>query len=215
MIERLAQVRGWFEARTFRERIVIAAAAAVGILLVFEALSWAPARERLKAAEMQIASLETQRGALQDELDRLDQQEALDPDAAVRRQLETYDRQVSTLDEKLKGQAIQLIAPEHARAVLQALIANVHGLRMTGLQTEPPRQLVDTAGLDLPVLYRHGLVIDLQGDYMGLLEYVQALEQLPWRLYWYGLEIDADKPGLRHFRLQLYTVSLRKEWIRV
>ncbi len=215
MIERIAQVRGWFEARSFRERIVIAAAAAVGTLLVFEALSWAPARERLKAAELQIASLESQQSALQDELDRLDQQEALDPDAAVRRQLDTYDRQVSTLDEKLKGQAIQLIAPEHARAVLQALIASVHGLRMTGLQTEPPRQLVDTAGLDLPVLYRHGLVIDLQGDYMALLEYVQALEQLPWRLYWYSLEIDADKPGLRHFRLQLYTVSLRKEWIRV
>jgi MSHA biogenesis protein MshJ len=86
---------------------------------------------------------------------------------------------------------------------------------MVGLQTEPARPLADTEGLDLPVLYRHGLVIDLEGDYLALLQYVQALEGLPWRLYWYGLEVDADRPGARRFRLRLYTVSLRKEWIRV
>jgi len=213
--EHLAVLRDWFEARGFRERIVLAAAACVGILLSVEALSWAPARERLREAELQLASLAVQRSALQGELDSLDEQEALDPDAAVRRQLDTFDRQVGSLDEKLQGQALQLISPEQARAVLQDLIANVRGLRMVALQTEPPRQLVDTAGLDLPVLYRHGLVIDLEGDYLALLDYLRALEQLPWRLYWYGVEVTAEKPGARSFRLRLYTVSLRKEWIRV
>lgn len=215
MIERIAFARDWFAARNFRERIVLTVAACAGILLVIEALAWAPARQRLHAAEAQVASLETQKNVLQGELDALDQQEALDPDSAVRRQLDTFDRQVGSLDEKLQGQALQLIAPEQARAVLQALIANVRGLHMAGLQTEPARPLVETEGLDLPVLYRHGLVIDLDGDYLALIEYLQALEQLPWRLYWYDLEVTADKPGPRRFRLRLYTVSLRKEWIRV
>ncbi len=215
MIERLAPAREWFEARNFRERIVLAAAACAGIVLLREAALWAPARQRLHDAEAQVVSVEAQKGALQAELDALDQQEALDPDAAVRRQLDTFDRQVGTLDEKLDGQALQLIAPEQARAVLQALIANVRGLRMVGLQTEPARALFDAEGLDLPVLYRHGLVIDLEGDYLALLGYLRSLEQLPWRLYWYGLEVAADEPGARRFRLRLYTVSLRKEWIRV
>jgi MSHA biogenesis protein MshJ len=215
MIERLAFARDWFEARNVRERIVLAAAACAVILLAIEALAWAPARQRLRDAEAQVASVEAQKNVLQGELDALDEQEALDPDAAVRRQLDTFDRQVGTLDQKLQGQALQLIAPEQARAVLQALIANVRGLHMVSLQTEPARPLVETEGLDLPVLYRHGLVIDLEGDYLALLEYLRALEQLPWRLYWYGLEVAADKPGARRFRLRLYTVSLRKEWIRV
>ena len=215
MIERLAFARDWFEARNARERIVLAAAACAVILLAIEALAWAPARQRLRDAEAQVASVEAQKNVLQGELDALDQQEALDPDAAVRRQLDTFDRQVGTLDQKLQGQALQLIAPEQARAVLQALIANVRGLHMVALQTEPARPLVETEGLDLPVLYRHGLVIDLEGDYLALIEYLRALEQLPWRLYWYGLEVAADKPGARRFRLRLYTVSLRKEWIRV
>ena len=215
MIERLAPARDWFEARNVRERLALTAAACAVILLALEALAWAPARQRLHDAESQVASLESQKNVLQAELDTLDEQEALDPDAAVRRQLDTFDRQVSSIDQKLEGQALQLIAPEQARAVLQALIANVRGLRMVGLQTEPARALVETEGLDLPVLYRHGLVIDLEGDYLALLEYVRALEQLPWRLYWYGLDVTADKPGARRFRLRLYTVSLRKEWIRV
>ena len=215
MIDRLAFARDWLEARNARELIVLAAAACTGIVLVIEAVAWAPARQRLHGAEAQIASLESQKSVLQGELDALDEQEALDPDAAVRRQLDTFQGQVGTIDRKLQGQALQLIAPEQARSVLQALIANVRGLRMVALQTEPARPLVETQGLDLPVLYRHGLVIDLEGDYLALIEYLRALEQLPWRLYWYGLEVAADKPGARHFRLRLYTVSLRKEWIRV
>lgn len=215
MIERLALARDWLDARNSRERIVLASAACAVILLAIEALAWAPARERLRDAEAQLASLESQKNVLQGELDALDQQEALDPDAAVRRQLDTFDRQVGSIDRKLQGQALQLIAPEQARSVLQALIANVQGLRMVALQTEPARPLVETEGLDLPVLYRHGLVIDLEGDYLALLEYLRALEQLPWRLYWYGVEVTADGPGARQFRLRLYTVSLRKEWIRV
>ncbi len=215
MNEWLARARTWFEARTPRERMILVGAVTIGLVLALEAFSWAPARKRLFAAETQIASLEEQRGALDHELTRLDQQEALDPDAAVRRQLESFDRQAETLDGKLRAQSIQLLAPDQARSMLRALVASVHGLKLVGLQTDAPAQLVETEGLDLPALYRHGLLIDLQGDYLALLDYVQALEQLPWRLYWYGLEVRADAPGPRTFRLHLYTIGLHKEWIRV
>jgi MSHA biogenesis protein MshJ len=214
MIERLGGVRDWFEALSFRERVAIVAAVLVGLLLAIESFAWAPARKRLDGAEAQIASLDAQRATLQQELDKLDQEESLDPDAAVSRQLKSFDQQIGTLDRKLEGQKLQLIDPAQARPMLQALIGNVHGLRMLSLHTEPPTQLVNTENADLPPLYRHGVVIELEGDYLPLLDYLQALENLPWRLYWYGLDVKADKPGARRFRLEFYTVSLRKEWIR-
>jgi len=215
MNERLGVVSDWFEALSFRERIAIAGALVVGLLLGIEALAWAPARKRLDSAEAQIASLDSQRATLQQELDKLDQEEALDPDAAVKRQLSSFDKQVSALDAKLAAQKLQLIDPAQARPMLQALIANVQGLRMVGLHTVAPTQILDTEGADMPPLYRHGLVIELEGDYLPLLDYLKALESLPWRLYWDGLEMKAEDPGARKFRLELYTVSLRKEWIRV
>jgi MSHA biogenesis protein MshJ len=215
VIEGLDVLRDRFDALSFRERIAIVAAIVIGLLLAVEALAWAPARKRLDAAEAQIASLDSQRAVLQQQLDALDQEEALDPDAAVKRQLRSFDQQVGTLDAKLAGQKLQILDPVQARPVLDALIANVRGLRMVSLHTVPPTQLVTTEGADLPPLYRHGLVIELEGDYLPLLDYVQAVEKLPWGLYWYSLDMKAEQPGARKFRLELFTISLRKEWIRV
>ena len=47
---------------------------------------------------------------------------------------------------------------------------------------KPPTQLLNTENADLPPLYRHGVVIELEGDYLPLLDYLQALENLPRRL---------------------------------
>lgn len=210
-----AMARIWFDARSLRERCVLLAAVVLALLLSFESLIWAPARQRLAASAAQLASIQEQRRVLEAELGQLEQQEALDPDAAVNRQIESLTRQVGTLDERLGGQALHLIAPERARELLQALISNTERLRIVSIQTEAPQPLGDPGQHDLPVLYRHGLVVDLQGDYLSLLDYVRALEQLPWRLYWLGLEVRADAPGPAEFRLYLYSVSLQKEWIRV
>lgn len=215
MSEFLAVARIWFDARSQRERVVLLAAVVVGLLLSFESIVWSPARHRLAASATQLASLGQQRGVLEAELGQLEEQEALDPDAAVNRQLTSLARQVQALDDRLGGQALHLLAPERARELLQALIANVQGLRIVSIQTEAPRPLSDTGQHELPMLYRHGLVVDLQGNYLALLDYVRELERLPWRLYWLGVEVRADEPGASEFRLHLYSVSLREEWIRV
>lgn len=215
MIEQLRAAQAWFDARAQRDRGVLLAASIVALLLAFEALAWGPARARLAAAETRLGSIEQEEGTLEAELDALDEQEALDPDAAVRRQLGLVQTEITALDTELGEQALQIIAPDEARAVLRDLIDNVADLRLVTMRTEAPTQLVNATGDDLPALYRHGLVIDLEGEYLALVDYVRALEQLPWRFYWLGIEVRAESPGPRGFRLHIYTVSLRKEWIRV
>lgn len=215
MTERLRLARAWFDARLRHERIALTAAVAIGLLLAFEALAWSPARGRLASLGTQVAALDEQRAALEGELESLDRQEALDPDAAARRQIDVRVREIADLDEDLRAQALQIIAPDQVRLLLRDLIAEVEGLELVGMQTQTPQELVRTAGDDLPALYRHGLVIELRGDYLALVEYAKALESLPWRFYWLGLEVRADAAQPRDFRLHLYTVSLRKEWIRV
>jgi len=215
MIQRMLRARAWFEALSRSERIAMLAAGVLGLLVLFETLSWSPARRQLSTTALQTSSLEEQRTSLEGELGSLDEHEALDPDAAVRRQIGKLEGDIGEIDAQLRDQALQILAPEQVRLVLRDLIDNVQGLRLVSMQTEAPVQLVNTAPEDLPALYRHGLVIDLQGEYLALLDYVRALEALPWRFYWLGIDVRADEPGARSFRLHLYTVSLRKEWIRV
>ena len=149
------------------------------------------------------------------ELDQLEQRESLDPDAAILNQLDVLQQRLADLDADLRGQTLQILAPEQVPSVLRDLIGNIRRLQITGIQSEPPARLVNSANDDLPVLYRHGLVIDLEGEYLAFLDYVRALEELPWRFYWLGMEVRANGTDPRRFRLHVYTVSLREEWIRV
>lgn len=205
----------WYDGRTLRERVILIIAALSVTALVFEGLWWGPQRRRAGAAQEAVTSLEAQQESLQTELTALEKKEAEDPDTAIREQLDVLTKKIGDLDEHLRGQTLQVLAPEQMPAMLRDMIGTVDGLQITGMHSEPPQQLVNDPDSNLPVLYRHGLVIDLKGNYFGLLKCMRKLEGLPWRLYWSGLDIRAHdfEPG--EFRLHVYAVSLREEWIRV
>lgn len=214
-MERIRGLRIWFEGLSQRERLVLIGAVVAAVILLGELISWNPSRERLASSNAQLASLLTQRDTLQDELDELDQSEALDPDAAARRQLDRLAEEIAEVDDNLRQNTLQILTLSQARSVFRDVIENVRGLHFLGLRTEAPVTLVRAVPEDLPTLFRHGLVIELEGDYLAMLDYTQALEALPWSFYWVGMDVDAVEPGPRKFLLHLYTVSLREEWIGV
>lgn len=215
MIERVRLAESWYDGRPLRERAVLAGAALIVSALLFEGLWWGPQRERGAVAATDVKSLVEQESTLTAELEQLELRESADPDTAIREQLDLLAGKISILDDRLRGQTLQILAPEQMPAVLRDMIHNVDGLRITAVRSELPQRLVNSAEDNLPVLYRHGLVIDLEGDYLGLLDCVRKLEELPWRLYWLGMDVRADGPAPGAFRLHVYTVSLREEWIRV
>lgn len=211
----LRTAMNWFDGRPTRERMILACAAVILTLASFEGLWWGPQRERSAIDQTNVRSLGEQQASLAAELDALEQREAQDPDAAIREQLDVLAHKIGDLDARLRGQTLQILSPEQMPAVLRDMIGSVDGLRITGIHSEAPQRLVNSAEDNLPVLWRHGLVIDLKGDYFGLLDCMGKLEELPWRLYWLGMEVRAHgfEPG--EFTLHVYTVSLREEWIRV
>jgi MSHA biogenesis protein MshJ len=215
MMDTVRMLESWFDGRPMRERAVLAAAAIVVTVLLLEGLWWGPQRERAGAAQTDVTLLVEQKSTLAAELGQLEEREALDPDSAIRAQLDLLSGKITVLDQRLQAQTLQILAPEQMPAVLRDLIRTVEGLRITAVRSESPQRLVNSAEDNLPVLYRHGLVIDLEGDYLGLLDCVRKLEDLPWRLYWLGMEVRADGMAPGEFRLHVYTVSLREEWIRV
>jgi MSHA biogenesis protein MshJ len=214
-MKRLAAFESWFDGRTARERSVLFAAALAAALFLFESTWWGPERERAGSAAANVDSLQAQKTAMERELEVLSLRESLDPDAAILEQLDVVEHKIGALDTRLRNQTLQILSPEQMPAVLKDLIGEGRALRIVGIRSESPQRLVNSAEDNLPVLYQHGLVIDLQGEYLALLDYVQALENLPWRFYWLGLEVRAPGSGPREFRLHVYTVSLREEWIRV
>jgi MSHA biogenesis protein MshJ len=58
--------------------------------------------------------------------------------------------------------------------------------------------------------------LELSGDYMDTLYFLQALEALPWRFFWDRVEYVAGEGETRgRLTLRLYTLGLEEAWIGV
>lgn len=63
------------------------------------------------------------------------------------------------------------------------------------------------------LLYRHGVQVVLQGNYLDMVSYMESLERMPAQLFWGKATLDsADYPKAR-LTLTLYTLSLDTKWI--
>ena len=61
----------------------------------------------------------------------------------------------------------------------------------------------------------HSVVLVMQGQYLDVLAYLQALEGLPWQFYWQSLELDATHYPMTQVTVRLGTVSMSHDWIQL
>ncbi len=64
-----------------------------------------------------------------------------------------------------------------------------------------------------PLLYRHGVQLVLQGSYLEMIDYLEALEAMPTQLLWGAAALDAGQFPQARLTLTLYTLSLDPKWI--
>lgn len=65
------------------------------------------------------------------------------------------------------------------------------------------------------LLYRHGVEIVLQGSYLDMVAYMEALEAMPAQLFWGKAKLKADEYPAARLTLTLYTLSLDTKWMKL
>lgn len=63
------------------------------------------------------------------------------------------------------------------------------------------------------LLYRHGVQLVLQGSYLDMVSYMEALERMPSQLFWGKATLEAQDYPKARLTLTLYTLSLDTKWI--
>jgi MSHA biogenesis protein MshJ len=63
--------------------------------------------------------------------------------------------------------------------------------------------------------YLHPVEVVVEGSYLDVVNYLHALEALPWHFYWRVLELETKAYPKNRVRIELSTVSMDKEWIGV
>ena len=63
--------------------------------------------------------------------------------------------------------------------------------------------------------YRHGLRIEFIGDYLTTLDYLKSLEKLEWGFFWDNFELEVKEYPDAKAAIEIFTLSLRQQWIGV
>ena len=61
--------------------------------------------------------------------------------------------------------------------------------------------------------HRHGVEVVLQGSYADMVQYMQALQAMPTRVFWGKAQLAADTYPGATLTLTLYTLSMDDTWI--
>jgi MSHA biogenesis protein MshJ len=242
--ERVTNLAAAIDRLSLRERIFVLAAVIVVLGGLWEALLAAPLDARERAAVAKIAELQSRLEALNQSIvttaDNLSEgmPNQLDRVRALR-------ARVAEADAAVRVYTTDLVDPGEMRTVLEDLLHRQTQLRLVSAENLPVRPLFDdqagaaaapvaagerqdasaappvgipaaeATAARAPKLYRHTLVLRLQGSYLDCVAYLESIERLPWHLYWTRLELDVGEYPRNDIVLELQTLSLEQGWIGV
>jgi MSHA biogenesis protein MshJ len=207
------RIRRKFDARLMTERRIIIIAAVCVTWLLIDTIWVTPSYQRLKkhmalqkTAQAQKASATAQTTTLMDTL-REQQGKAI---AELNEMRQRFAKQ----EEDMVAVQSQMAPASDMRQLLQALLAKHGQLRVLSMKTLPPQEVRAQGSADT-VLYRHGLVLEVGGQFHDLLAWLQSAESMPRRLIWQSMVLGQHAQTQLVLKVQVYTLSPDKDALEI
>jgi len=209
---------GKFDRLSLRERVFVLAAFLVLLVGCLNVLLINPVDVRRKALLQEVTSLGSQITLTDGGVEAA---ASADPTNGAAGQLQTLQKQLQGIDSQLLAQSAGMVPPDQMAEAIKDVLRLQHGVVLISLRNLPPTRLplekpvekpAEDAGEDRRP-YVHTIELVVEGRYLDVLEYVQALEKLPWHFYWRRLEITTTRYPLNRVRLDLATLSPVGDWM--
>ena len=235
MKKRWKQFAAKYAAMAPRERALLPGAICFAILMLGHLLIIEPALKQGRTLQQRLTQETNDLTVAQAQLTVL-RAKVNNPDAEARAQLEALRVQARNVDDKFKQLQGSLVPPQDMSQWLSGLLQAQRGLQLVGLRTLPVTSVSDlvegkkptVAAVAAPAapaasaaadtatpdawLYRHGVEVTVRGSYPELLAYLRTLENMPRRVYWGELKLDAQQSPAVVMTLVVYTLSVEKTW---
>lgn len=226
-----------FDALSVRERFMVFGASAALLIFMVVYLFVNPQLAKRKALADTIAQRQQAVAAIDAEMAQRMAAHAGDPNLQDRIRLERIRQEVQQMRHALQSTQNGLVAPERIVPMLQQLLKQQASLRLVSLATLPSGAMgqgghvaskaasasaaapagqspADAESAQAPaVLYRHGVEIVLRGNYLDMVNYMDAVEAMPSHVFWGKLNMQVEQYPNATLSLTLYTLSLDEKWI--
>jgi MSHA biogenesis protein MshJ len=162
-------------------------------------------REQIQTAERQMQTMLTG--------------DVIGDDVPKRARLEALRAQVKTFDAEFGQATSGLVTPKEMARLVEGFLSNRRGLQVVKVESLPPEPVQDGQSAPVagqakagPAIYKHGMRVELHGGYFEMIEYLRGLEQLPWKVFWGQVSLQAEYPTSK-LTFVIYTLSTREGWI--
>ncbi|MFC4931304.1 hypothetical protein [Massilia sp. GCM10023247] len=217
----LIRMAARLDALTLRERALVFAAAAAGIVFVAFYLGLKPMFARQDALRAQIVQQQNHIEGLDAELRAKVEAAQVDPDAPARARIAAVRADTEALAGELRAMQHGLVPPGRMAPLVDAILRANGRLQLVSMRTlaaEPvtgaqPAGTGETAPAPAALLYRHGVEVTVRGNYLDMVAYMAALEAMPTRLFWGRAQLEAETWPSSRLTLNLYTLSLDPKWM--
>lgn len=227
------------DALTLRERAIIFALATLVLILGVNAFILDPLFAKQKALSVRMKTDQAKITDIQRQIQSTIQMAAIDPDAENRARLQMLVVQLKDMQSSLQDIQKGLIAPEKMANLLENILRRNSNLRLVSLKTLAPSNITEGTSADNPSLtqaartvtpnqgkpadgtqasglvYKHGVEITVQGNYLDMVNYMAELEAMPSELFWSKVVLNAEDHAKTTLTLTLYTLSLDKQWLNI
>jgi MSHA biogenesis protein MshJ len=204
---------------SFRERVLLFAAAATLLAYLWNATLMAP----LAAQQSRLAvSLEDTRQRLGKGGAAAAQDGPAERFGALKSRESALKAAIAEADLELRTAQQGMIDPKQMVSVLTDVLGHQTGLTlvlMKNLPVEPVLPPASAAGPHAPPPadlgpYVHPVELILRGSYLGVLNYLQELEAQPWGFEWRRFEFTMTDDG-PEYRIEFTTLSMQPNWLGV
>ena len=211
-----------FDGRARRERLLLIGAGVAIAWMLADSLwltpafkEWTSARARHTTASAALRRLNEEVAQRGNETRNAEQQ--------LLGEVTQWRSRVIQTDAALREFGGSLVGAAEMVPVLDRLLAQTGGLRLRSMQSLGRSEVgapaatsatpadAKTAG----TLYRHGVELNVEGSYADVLAYVQAIEAMPQRVLWGGLQLKVEQHPKVVLTLRLYTLSQDRSWLEI
>lgn len=226
MKDQILQLAEKVNALSLRERALVSVAVLVVLFTLWNELLMVPLEHKNKQLINEINTVQQRVVVLDEQIETLLQKIKNDPEKALRDDMLRYGRELNELDQQISVLAENLISPQKMTHVLQEMLSQISGLTVIGVKSLAVQPLLDSSErrrgdaelkTATPVLgiYRHRLIIEFEGGFNQTVEYLKALEALPWQIFWDSVDYTVEEHPKAHVTIGVSTLSLHEGWIGV
>jgi len=216
MRQTLNELRDRYDARPRAEKGIMLAVSLMLIFWLYVVGASDPLNASIAVLDQEILTAQVQVASLQARQQEARRAGENDPNLFVREQLEELIVAEATARRQLEGINGSVISATTMNRLLSEVLGEHDGLRLVRLENRPAERLV---GNDLSetaqLMYRHGLVLEFEGDYLSLLKYLVYLEGLSENFFWESLSISPGNWPTSAIRMELSALSPEESFVGI